>query len=98
AIDDASHDKATVFKVKALKVVNKTIRQLARLLGSGSEEEADEGKDGRVEEEGEEEADEGKDSEGEEEADEGEGSGSKKEYDEGNDGYMTQMQGGVTDS
>nr|GEY42291.1 probable 2,3-bisphosphoglycerate-independent phosphoglycerate mutase isoform X2 [Tanacetum cinerariifolium] len=63
AIDDASHDKATVFKVKALEVVDKTIRQLARLLGSGSEGEADEGKDGEVEEEGEEEADEGKDGE-----------------------------------
>ncbi|GJS91243.1 RNA-directed DNA polymerase, eukaryota, reverse transcriptase zinc-binding domain protein [Tanacetum coccineum] len=94
AIDDASHDKATVFKVKALEVVDKTIRQLARLLGSGSEEEADEGKDGEVEEEGEDEADEGKDGEGEEEADEGEGSGSEEEYDKGNDGYMTQMQGG----
>ncbi|GJT57858.1 hypothetical protein Tco_0992912 [Tanacetum coccineum] len=34
----------------------------------------------------------------EEEADEGEGSGSEEEYDEGNAGYMTQMQGGVTDS
>nr|GEV33360.1 plant self-incompatibility protein S1 family [Tanacetum cinerariifolium] len=32
AIDGASHDKATVFKVKALEVVDKTIRQLARLL------------------------------------------------------------------
>ncbi|GKA66361.1 hypothetical protein Tco_0766169 [Tanacetum coccineum] len=98
AIDDASHDKATVFKVKALEVVDKTIRQLARLLGSGSEEEADEGKGGEVKEEGKEEADEGKDGEGEEEADEGEGSGSEEEYDKGNDGYMTQMQGGVTDS
>ncbi|GJV39151.1 hypothetical protein Tco_1417591 [Tanacetum coccineum] len=94
AIDDASHDKATVFKVKALEVVDKTIRQLARLLGSGSEEEADEGKDGEVEEEGKEEADEGKDGEGKEEADKGDGSGSEEEYDKGNDGYMTQMQGG----
>ncbi|GKD89485.1 hypothetical protein Tco_1364992, partial [Tanacetum coccineum] len=34
---------------------------------------------------------------GEEEADEGEGSGSEEEYDEGNAGYMTRMQGGVTD-
>ncbi|GKE42714.1 hypothetical protein Tco_1469998, partial [Tanacetum coccineum] len=35
---------------------------------------------------------------GDEEADEGEGGGSEEEYDEGNDDYMTQMQGGVTDS
>nr|GFC94622.1 hypothetical protein [Tanacetum cinerariifolium] len=46
--------------------------------GSGSEEEANEGKDGEVEEKGEEEADEGKNGEGEEEAGEVEGSGSKK--------------------
>ncbi|GAA0150008.1 mutase [Lithospermum erythrorhizon] len=32
AVDDAGHDKATVFKVKALEAVDKAIRQLARLL------------------------------------------------------------------
>lgn len=32
AIDDAGHDKASVFKVKALEAVDRTIGQLARLL------------------------------------------------------------------
>ncbi|XP_074287340.1 uncharacterized protein LOC141612459 [Silene latifolia] len=32
AIDDAGHDKATVFKVKGLEVVDKAIGQLAKLL------------------------------------------------------------------
>ncbi|KAH0869952.1 hypothetical protein HID58_076974 [Brassica napus] len=32
AIDDAGHDKATMFKVKGLEAVDKAIRQLAKLL------------------------------------------------------------------
>ncbi|KAG9448680.1 hypothetical protein H6P81_008645 [Aristolochia fimbriata] len=32
AIDDAGHDKASIFKVKALEAVDKTIGQLAKLL------------------------------------------------------------------
>ncbi|GKV16878.1 hypothetical protein SLEP1_g27450 [Rubroshorea leprosula] len=32
AIDDAGHDKATVFKVKAMEAVDQAIRQLAKLL------------------------------------------------------------------
>nr|GEX01877.1 zinc finger, RING-CH-type [Tanacetum cinerariifolium] len=64
AIDDASHDKATMFKVKALEVADEGKDGEVEEDG---EEEADEGNDG----EGEEEADEGYGSGSEEEYDEG---------------------------